>query len=285
MNGKTFLKSILKMAVAVLAIGGLSNAWAAGCTQDPPGAKVVALVDGTSGCAALSNGGSTNPWTGCRMDPGSGVTTCTTSGFTAHSAIVNGKVTWWIDGGTPNSVPTIKADAVVVGGGNGGSNCGYFYKDDAVTGSGLGYLKSNGSYQNVTYVDVCSNGANETPVITKALAACPPDAQAAVNDPTNNLGDFAFLGSIHNGDEIALCINQNAHVQECINEERQGQTADPTGLPLCSAGPLGDGTTDVNFKKGLTFSMTKTGDHSSVYVCLPPTYTFAGGSSCGWITY
>jgi|GEM_PF-6530861 hypothetical protein len=284
MMGKTYLKSILKLAVAVVAIGGLSNAWAAGCTQDAPGAKVVALVDGTSGCANLSNGGSTNTWTGCRMDPGSGVTSCTTSGFTAHSTIINGKVTWWIDGGSPNTAPTTKADAVVVGGGNGGSNCGYFYKDDAVTGSGMGYLKTNGSYQNVTYVDVCTNGKDETQVVSQSLQTCPDDVQGAMNN--SNFGDFALVGSIHDGDKVGLCVNSAVHVQECINEERKGQTgADPTGLPLCSAGPKGDGATDVNFKRGLTFSMIKTGNDSSVYVCLPPTYTFAGGSSCAWLTY
>ncbi|HCU53426.1 MAG TPA: hypothetical protein DIC36_03805 [Gammaproteobacteria bacterium] len=283
MMGKTYLKSILKLAVALVAIGGLSNAWAAGCTQAPPGAKTVALVDGTSGCAALSNGGSTNSWTGCRMDPASGITSCTVAGkFRATSAMnPDGSVYWALD--PTYTQYTTKADAVVVGGGNGGSNCGYFYKDDAATGNQLGYLKSNGSYQNVTYVDVCTNGTNETPVVTRQLPVCPADVQTALNDGTIP-GDFAIVGTVHNADDTTFCIRSGATVKECINEERQGQGPDPSGLPLCSEGPHGDGT-DLNFKRGLSFSMIKTGDHSSVYVCLPPTYTFAGGSSCGWVYY
>ncbi|UCH54155.1 MAG: hypothetical protein JSW09_05100, partial [Pseudomonadota bacterium] len=131
---------------------------------------------------------------------------------------------------------------------------------------------------------VCTNGKSELPVVTRTLPTCPADVQAAL-DENQIKGDYAIVGEITDGDSATLCLKSGVTIQECINEERKGQGPDPSGLPLCSKGPTGDGITDLNFKRDLNFSITKTGDNSAIFVCLPPTYTFSGGSSCGWVYY
>jgi len=272
------------MAIAFLAMGGLGNAWA-GCVQTNPAsagfsvAQTVAVVDGTTGCAAI------NGQVGCRI--ANGVGNCTAKDslgntlFTANAWVdaVTGGINWQLG---PN--PLFKADSALLGGGQSGNACGFFYKEDASGGQGLGFAKSNGGLSNVTYIDVCSNlKVDEPPPAPKALPACPADVQQALDDGLIP-GDYAIVGTITDGDSATFCVKSGVSIKTCKNEE--GKNLPPTApgsTPRCSEGPDGQGSPP--FKRNLTFSMSKTGDSSQIFVCLPPTYTFAGGQSCGWVTY
>jgi len=283
MIDKSYMKWILKVAFAFLAMGGLSNAWAE-CVQQSPAsagysvADTVAVVDGTTGCAAV------NGQVGCRINNGIG--TCTAKDvlgnnlFTAYSNTdATGRITWTVD---PSS--RFKADSALLGGGQSGNACGFFYKNDASGGQGLAFAKSNGGISNVTYLDVCTNlKVDEPPPPPKALPACPADVQAALDEGTIP-GDYAIVGTITDGDSATFCVKSGVQIKTCKNEE--GKNLPPTApgsTPRCSEGP--DGLGSPPFKRNLTFSMSKTGDSSQIFVCLPPTYTFAGGQSCGWVKY
>lgn len=266
------------VGVVVLALFalGLTNNVQAECTQTAPGAKSVAIVDGTTGCASL------NMQTGCRMDPGSGVTSCTHPGglFTATSQInADGSVSWALQSGSAK-----KADSVLVGGGTGGNACGYFYEKDAMAGSGMGFKKSNGQYANVTYVDVCTDGKTDQAQVIKTLPACPQDVQDALNDGTIE-GDYAWVGKITDGDSLAFCLRQNAGIQvtECINVEGKNLGPDPSGLPYCSQGPTGKGPQP--FKKNLTIPAAKVGDGSCFFSCPPTNYSYGGYTVCTYSCY
>jgi len=283
-------KWILKVAFAFLAMGGLSNAWAE-CVQNeqPPAgfsaAQTVAVVDGTTGCAAV------NGQVGCRIT--NGVGTCTATDvlgnplFTASANMdpTTGRITWTV---APNS--RFKADSALLGGGQSGNACGFFYKNDASGGQGLAFLKSNGGISNVTYLDVCSNlKADEPPPAPKLLPTCPADIQAALDEGTIP-GDYAIVGTITDGDSATFCVKSSVKIKTCKNEEGKNLPPTPAGqTPRCSEGPdeNGDGIPDGApvFKRNLTFSMSKTGSNSQIFVCLPPTYTFDGTSSCGWVYY
>jgi len=283
MIDKSYMKWILKVAFAFLAMGGLSNAWAE-CVQQSPAsagysvADTVAVVDGTTGCAAV------NGQVGCRINNGIG--TCTAKDvlgnnlFTAYSNTdATGRITWTVD---PSS--RFKADSALLGGGQSGNACGFFYKNDASGGQGLAFAKSNGGISNVTYLDVCTNlKVDEPPPPPKELPACPADVQAALDEGTIP-GDYAIVGTITDGDSATFCVKSGVQIKTCKNEE--GKNLPPTApgsTPRCSEGP--DGLGSPPFKRNLTFSMSKTGDSSQIFVCLPPTYTFAGGQSCGWVKY
>jgi len=279
-----WFKQWLKVAIAVVAMGGLGNAWAE-CVQNVinpskySSADVIAVVDGTTGCAAINN-----QW-GCRIN--NGVGTCTARDalgnelFTAIAGVdpVVGGITWEI---TASS--RYKADSALLGGGQSGNACGFFHKEDASGGQGLAFAKSNGGYSNVTYLDVCSNlQVNEPPPPPKPLPTCPADVQAALDDGTIP-GDYAIVGTITDGDTATLCVKSGVQKLACINEEGKNLPPTPAGsTPRCSEGPNGQGAPP--FKRDLTFSMTKTGNNSEIFICLPPTYTFDGTSSCAWVTY
>ncbi|HCU54194.1 MAG TPA: hypothetical protein DIC36_07955 [Gammaproteobacteria bacterium] len=283
MNDKSNVKLILRMAIAFLAMGGLGNAWAE-CVQQSPAsagysvADTVAVVDGTTGCAAI------NGQVGCRIT--NGVGTCTAKDvlgnnlFTAYSNTDStGRITWTVD---PSS--RFKADSALLGGGQSGNACGFFYKNDASGGQGLAFAKSNGGISNVTYLDVCTNlKVDEPPPAPKLLPTCPADVQAALDEGTIP-GDYAIVGTITDSDSATFCVKSGVQIKTCINEE--GKNLPPTApgkTPRCSEGPNSLGSPP--FKRNLTFSMSKTGDSSQIFVCLPPTYTFAGNQSCAWVTY
>jgi len=279
-----FESSRLRLAgvlfLALLAFSATSNVQAE-CVQEPADAKTVAIVDGTTGCASL------NMQFGCRMDPASGVKSCTAPGlFTARSEIsANGTVKWWLDSGY-----TVKADTALVGGGTGGNACGYFYAKDTTEGSGMGFKKSNGSYANVTYVDVCADLKSDEIQVVNTFPACPQDVQDALDDGTIP-GDYAIVGKIKDGDSLSFCVkssNPEIRITECINEEGKNATGPhPSGRPRCSEGPDqdGDGVLDgpQPFKKELTMPGVKVGNNSCVFYCPPTNYGFGGTSSCWYV--
>jgi len=269
------LETVSVVVLALLALG-LTNNVQAECTQTAPGAKSVAIVDGTTGCASV------NMQTGCRMDPASGVTSCTEPGglFTATSQMnPDGSVSWALQGGS-----AVKADSVLVGGGTGGNACGYFYEKDAMAGSGMGFKKSNGQYANVTYVDVCTDGKTDQVQVIETLPTCPPDIQAALDDGTIE-GDVAWVGKITDGDSLAFCVRQGAGIQrtDCINVEGKNLGPHPSGLPYCSQGPTGKGPQP--FKKDISITGAKVGDGSCFYYCPPTNYSYGGYAACSYLCY
>ncbi len=275
MINKSGVKWLLKLALASLAIGASSNIWAA-CTQAAPGAKTVLNLKGVVACDAVAGR------VGCDIANGSGSCTAysgSTPMFTANSSInSDGSISWNITSGSQYNV-----DEVFVQGTTGGETCEYAYADEATAGQLLGFYKDNQTYQTVKNVSFCTDGKNQVKQVAKPLPGCPADVQAALNDGTIP-GDYAIVGTITDGDSATLCLKSGVTVEPCINEEGKGLGTTPAGkVPRCSEGPNAAGS--PSFKRNLTFSMNKTGENSQLFVCLPPTYTFGGGQSCGWVYY
>lgn len=271
----------LKLAfVSAVAFFGVHTNAFAGCTQTAPGAKTVAVVDGTAACVNAGQAGcSISNGTGsCQAFDGNGNPV-----FTATSSLdTQGRVSWSVTG-------PYKADTVLVAGANSGNTCGYFYDKDTASGTGLGFLKTNGTYQGVQGVAVCSDLKADAPqAVLNVVPACPADIQAALDDGTIE-GDFAIVGKVTDGDSVTLCTRKNAGLTEtlCINQE--GKTLPPTlaGTPRCSEGPdlNGDGIPDgpLPLKRNISFPASKVGDGSCLYICSPPNTALEGTSSCKYV--
>lgn len=140
----------------------------------------VAVIDATTGCGSV-----TGQW-GCRIDDGvsGGPVRCANPEnaleyfIVESSAQADGRIRWQIDQDPPtNPVPGEKkfmaVDTALYGGASQGNACGQFFTPDVTEGEG-GYIKSNGSVSNVTYLDICTDGVlqAEPLVLTEPPGLC-----------------------------------------------------------------------------------------------------------------
>lgn len=130
-----------------------------GCQQSSPTpADTVALIDATTGCAAVNQ-------FGCRIEDGEGGCMATdpensSRKFKVTSIIdsVTGLANWSLS--EKDTETTIKVDTALYGGASGGGACAQLFEPDVDAGSG-GYIKSNTNTSNITYLYVCSDGEDE----------------------------------------------------------------------------------------------------------------------------
>ncbi len=172
--------------VAVLAVFTLVQPALADCVQSDPPADPILAIDANNGCVDIQG------QEGCTVDNVDGGTCTYTDSDGKWFKVISsqnpdGSVSWELD-----ELSTIEGvDTAVVGGGSRGkNNCGYVYPFDVASGSGgdCKSIDSNGictSFQNITSLDVCTDGlvdeAPPPPVVAEKLPACQdPDADPGV---------------------------------------------------------------------------------------------------------
>jgi len=137
---KNRVRAVTIVTSTILALAGVSQAQAEGCTQSNTGgatlATTVASVKGSMSCADI-----------------------------AGRSVVAGTVTMNPDGSINWDSNGQRVTEALVTGTNGGNTCEYVYPDKATKGANLGYLKSNNTYQGVQGVQLCTDGA--TPVVSE----------------------------------------------------------------------------------------------------------------------
>jgi hypothetical protein len=218
---KHIVKLTAVTASVLMAFALTQNVWAE-CTHVAPAPKTVGNVKGVVGCADMNNR------FGCTVNNGTG--SCTAYDalgaplFTATSSTnATGQVSWNVAGAA-------KVDEVFVWGTTGGNTCIYAYADEAISGSGLGFLKSNNSYQNVQGVDFCTDGSLPPPPQT--IPRCEDFLGidgVSINCPANGARSIVFnfeLGQPFyntNGSPLACVCNNNAPLNECDPNVPAGQ--------------------------------------------------------------
>ena len=199
-------------------------------------AKYVVQGGMTSSCKKLGE------QTGCRIYHGHGSCTAYDSDsesskklFTATSRkLKDGSIEWEVDG-------EFKADAVLVKSWHHKKSCSYLYSDDAMAGQGLGYRKSNRSFAHVAYVDVCTDGKNNSQpdIPIGSLPECPSDVQSALDE--SKLGDTDFAIAYNFDEELGVvstvCVKggltqPDFDIIPCVNRPIVDQV--DSDLPFCS---------------------------------------------------
>lgn len=252
-------------------LGSVGSAWA-GCTQEPPEADAVATIDAVTAC------GNVIGHVGCRID--SGQTSCTydTGAGLATATVTAGAV------GSPGPISwesTGIVDVAITGGANAANNCAYFFSHDASVGNGEGFLKTNGQYQNVKFLDLCTDQENEPKPVVQELAPCPEDVQAALDDAAFP-GDLAAVWTVGEPSQTALCVKQGEFTMTpCINAVIEPGT-NTSGLPLCNELDTdGDGVPDpLPYVANTGFSVTDLGTGSCKLVCGSSNFNTGGSSTC-----
>ena len=159
--------------------------------------------------------------------------------------------------------------------------------------SAVNTLNTAGVMVNLATVSSDQAADSDTATISVALPPpellpdCPQDIQEALNDGTIP-GDYAIVGQISDADSVTLCIKEDFQitVTECVNQEGTGSLPPPSsGEPLCSEGPFLNGEFQgaQPLMRDITFLMSKVGEASCVYTCVPPPLTLGGNQRCGYI--
>jgi hypothetical protein len=197
--------SIAFGAFVALALTG--NAWAEGCQQTgSPLASTVGNLKGVIGCANLNNRVS------CGLNSGTG--SCSAPGFSATAQLqANGTVNWSASG-------TKKITEVFVYGTNGGNTCQYVYSGGATNGQGLGFLKSNNSYQGVQGVDFCTDNtvAAVTPTCESIGITCPTTNRSLVYKFDLDSAGGSFFNT-----QPCVCNNGGQPLTQCNPNVPAGQ--------------------------------------------------------------
>lgn len=294
----------LSVAVSGALLAGLG--WTQGilaqCVQDDSNqARYMMQVDGTTACTNLQQ-------VGCRIDSvtgdGGDCTAVNSAGdvlFTAHAVeAADGSINWSL------LSSNVQVDSVLVGGGQKGNACNYFYPDVAPVGqTGMGYQSDKGSFAKVTYVEVCTDQSDDVappPPPPVVVPNCPTDVQNALDD-LSIPGDIAFIYQFDDflGATMSFCVKGGSLTElsddiqyiPCTNEpttlyDPENPSQDP---PLCSSIPTddpakdrdGDGYRDFFFRNNLSPFVAGLKGSSCIYTCLPPPMTLDGRNQCGYI--
>lgn len=166
-------RSLLILAACLLAASGLPSSALAECLAGE-NARFTLLVDASSSCAALSGN-----MTGCETDANglciidnpqpSGadiVIQVTPSDAVGSVPIPPGLVSWQVQSG-PQALLGQEIDFVISLGATGGGTCGTSYTPGEGGDTGLGFQKSNGSYQKVNGLFFCSDFAAPPPSVPR----------------------------------------------------------------------------------------------------------------------
>lgn len=263
--------TILVGGVFVMVIGTAGPAWGDGCVQQPPEADTVATIDAVAACGNVVghvgcriNSGQSS----CTYDTGAGMATATVEVGAVGSP---GPISWASDGAV---------DIAIAGGATGANNCAYIFSHDAFVGNGEGFKKSNGQFQNVKFLDICTDQTPEPEQVSQELAPCPADVQAALNDGTIK-ADVAVTWEIGETPNTALCVKNSFAVTPCINAVLEPGT-NTSGFPLCNELDIDDdGDLDpLPFTAITTFESIDLGENTCKLVCPSTNYSTGGSSTC-----
>jgi len=202
-------------ACAMVALLGTPAIAVGGCL-DTTNSEFTVLIDASSSCAALGGG-----ITGCQVDstgsctipnptPGGDPIVVQVTPSTAVGEIPSepNLVSWSATG--PASLGNNLVDFVILLGATGGGTCGWSYTPGASIDSGLAFQKSNGSYQKVNDIFVCSD-----------FTAPPPALAVLVLGKTV----MPAGGTCGVDDVEVLDVNQNDNVEYCFSIQNVGAGA------------------------------------------------------------
>ena len=181
-----------------LSMFGMAGSASADCVRDTSDPSSFALlVDSTSNCGNMSS----NMY-GCDVDAAGNCTiTHPTSGETMTVKVTSGGVgsNALIDW-TTVGVDSSQVDFAIVVGATGGGTCGFNYFTGSDYGVGIGFLKSNGSYQKINSISFCTDFDDpvaDVPrlVVTKTVTTA---ADATCSESVNEL-------EIAAGEDVRYC--------------------------------------------------------------------------------
>jgi len=210
-----------------LSMFGMAGSASAECVTGtsalgPDPASFTLLVDATSNCSNMSS----NMY-GCDVDAsGSCTITNPSTGETITVSLTSGAVGSSTPVDWSTTSPSLVDFAIVVGA-TGGGTCGFNYNPGSDYGAGLGFRKSNGSYQKVNAVSFCSDFTEPAPaeprlVVTKTVTVA---ADTTCAEDVNELEVAA-------GDDVRYCYtveNVGAGLAEAVT------LADDAGTPADAA--------------------------------------------------
>jgi hypothetical protein len=269
-----------------------------GCVGD---ATFTVLVDGNTSC------GNVEGMYGCRINDGIGECEFVSplGGMGFRAVATQDPVTKKISFGTfpIDGLEELYVDFTGAGGAEQGGACGRMYKPEVVSGDGLAFVKSNTGVQKTTYLDVCTDLSNQAPApVVQSPNVCDGDIKNALTSfdgAEDGLPDFAIVGYIGEPNKTAFCVGNDASIEGCVNLQSDVDSPRLPGVRYCDEGPdqkpldpdtglsVGDGIPDgpQPLRRNMTFDVSKTGDNSQIFVCVPPPMTLDGTESCGWVYY
>lgn len=257
MFSKHNVKLVFIAASTLVALVLTGNARAE-CTQSgSPLATTVGNLKGIVTCSDL------NSRVGCTLSSGTG--TCSGPGFSATAQLQsNGTVNWVSTGSATVS-------EVFVYGTSGGNTCEYVYSGGATNGQGVGFLKSNGTYQSVQGVEFCTSGASVAKTIPNCATFSGIDG-VTINCPANGAKSIIYNFEVGqpfysaSGTSMAcVCNNGGAPLYECNPNVPSGQ---PGACPVPAAKTGVEVTTHIEL-------------NNDPYVC----QTIGGSRTCFYYTY
>jgi len=214
------MKLVFVAASAFVAFSVTGNVWASGssttgtCTQSgSPLATTVANLKGNFSCADIQGRSVING-------------TLTTN--------ADGSINWSVSANPGN----LKVTEVLVQGTNGGNTCEYVYTGNASSGSGLGFLKSTGSYQTVQGVSLCTDGS--TIPVPSTIPSCTDFSGidgVTINCPASGARSIIYNFEVGqpffnlSGTPMA-CVCNGAALQQCDPNVPAGQPNACTGATV-----------------------------------------------------
>jgi hypothetical protein len=297
--GERTARAVLAGVAGLLLVGSaVAEEVEVGCVDDGR-ADFTLLVDGNTSCGNVAG------MYGCRI--GDSVGTCDfispdgKAGFTATAwrDPVTGKYSFETEPyvtGTGETLRELYVDFTGAGGAEQGGACGRIYKPETVSGKEMAFVKSNQGVQKTTYLDVCTDLSNQPPVpVVDPPNVCDADVFAALTsrddavEGGDGIPDFAIVGYIDDPNKTAFCVGNDAFVEGCVNLQSDADSPRLPGVRYCDEGPDEnlDGEADglQPWRRNMTFEVTKTGENSQIFVCVPPPMTLDGTESCGWVYY
>lgn len=218
--------------VSILAALTFAPPVLADCVQSDPPADTILAIDANNGCSDIQG------QEGCsidsrNLDDGECTYTDTNlddgdSSFTVTSFLnTNGSLSWEL------TADSAEIDTVIVGGGaRGKNNCGYVYNFDADKGFG-GDCKGtidesgncDGTFQNVTRLDVCTDGLNEQ--------GPPETLEAEVFPHCEDPDDAGGAGGTLDNTGITCPANSDERVIVCNFQKDVADWGATDGSDLC----------------------------------------------------
>ena len=216
------------------------------------------LIDSTSNCGNMSG----NMY-GCDVDA---TGSCTITNPNTSETITVSLTSGAVGSNTPLDWSTLDpslVDFVIVVGATGGGTCGFSYTPGSDFGAGLGFLKSNGTYQKVNSVSFCSDFAEPAPDVPRLIVT--KTVTTAADDTCSSDTDSLDTGA---GADVRYCYiveNVGAGLAESVTLDDDagtpGDTSDDFSVTLTglnSDGSLSSGGTATGMSGLVTIAQAGT---------------------------
>jgi len=187
-----------------------------------PNSKFTMLIDSSSSCEALSGnmrGCQTNAAGVCTIpNPVAGGTPIVVTVSPSNAVGGTGLFNWTATG--PIALGGKQVDVAISVGATGGGTCGWSYTPGEVSDTGLGFLKSNGTYQKVNDIYFCSDFTAPPPAL----------AHFVLSKTVMRAGGTCGVDDVE-----VLDVSTGTDVEYCISVENTG-AGDASNVVLSDPG-------------------------------------------------